>query len=123
MNVEPRQLWNRQAAGLNVGFFAYALSAVVAALALAMILVGIVGLARDGRDWQWFVVIGLGAAAPAIVTLVVARPPGATPIIRARDVFLTVTACWSVAALLSAVPIWIEGDARSYPSLPPYSRP
>lgn len=114
MTLDARQLWRWHPAGLNVGLLTFALAAVAAALGLAMLVAALVGMLRDGRDWQAFSVVGLAALIPAAGVLAAARPPASAPIIRARDVFLTVTASWTFAALLSALPIWIEGEARSY---------
>ncbi len=114
MILDLRQIWTRHPAGLNLGLLVYALAAVGAALGVAMLLVALVGAVRDGQGWYAFAVIGTGVALPAAAILVFARPPNLTPIIRARDVLLTVTSCWLFAALLSALPIRLEGDARSY---------
>lgn len=114
MRIDVRQIWSRHPGGINLGLLTYAIAAVTAALGMSMLLAAVAGALRDGRGIQGFVIVGAGVVVPAALILVLARPPRITPVIRARDVFLTVTACWTVAALLSALPIWIEGGARSY---------
>lgn len=114
MTFDLRVLWRKHPAGLNAGLILYAVAGVTFILSVAMLLVSLIGHARDGVGWPAFVATGLAGAVPSIVLLYFARPPGSDFIIRARDVFLTVTACWLVAALLGAVPIYVAGDARSY---------
>lgn len=114
MTASPRQLWARYPAGINAGLVIWACSAVVATLGAAMLLVSIVGAVRDGGGWPVYVATGLGSLLPAGLLLVVARPPGSSVVIRARDVFVTVTAAWTVAALVAAIPIEVAGHARSY---------
>ena len=114
MKADLRQLWTRHPLGLNAGIVIWAVSAVTAIVSVAMLIVAFVGFLRDGAGWPTFVATGLAGAIPGIAMLYLARPPGANTIIRARDVFLTVTACWVVATLLGAVPTLVAGEARSY---------
>ena len=114
MIPDLRRLWTRHPLGLNMGMFIWSLSAVTAIIGVAMLLVAFVGLLRDGTGWPVFVATGLAAAVPASALVYLVRPPGASTIVRARDVFLTVTGAWLVAAALGAVPLLFAGEARSY---------
>lgn len=114
MSARPRSLWARHPAGINAGLVTWALAGVVAILGVAMLLVAVVSTIHAGQDPAAFVVAGLACTAPAGTIVYLARPPAAATVIRARDVFVTVTGCWTIAALIGAVPILVAGDARSY---------
>src|ERR671912_109360 len=89
-------------------------SGVVLALGLALLVpLALSLLYRDG-SWASFLLPGAAMALIGGVGLRVTAPPARTPrYVSNRDVFLSVTLAWILAALLGGVPFLIEGTFHS----------
>jgi trk system potassium uptake protein len=89
-------------------------SGVVLALGLALLVpLAISLLYRDG-SWASFLLPGAAMALIGSVGLRLTAPPARTPrYVSNRDVYLSVTLAWVVAALLGGVPFLIEGTFDS----------
>lgn len=114
MSTKLSRLWRRQPAGLNVGLVVFAVAGITTIIGVGMLLIAIFGYLRGGGGALTFAATGAACAVPGALVLNTGRGRAGHVVIRARDVFLTVTACWLVAALVSAVPLLLAGDARSY---------
>src|SRR5918995_965039 len=87
---------------------------VVLAIGLALLVPLVLSLLYGDGSWRSFLLPAVAMITAGAVGILVTRPPGrAAEYVSNRDVYLSVTLAWTLAALLGGVPFVIEGTFNS----------
>src|ERR687898_3572646 len=87
---------------------------VVLALGLTLLVPLVLSLLYGDGSWPSFLLPAVAMAAAGAGGMLATRPPGrASEYVSNRDVYMSVTLAWTLAALLGGLPFIIEGTFHS----------